>query len=127
MKGWIFHENKGTHKWFGRWVGDSPLPPGLAVEQIGFCKHAIEIPGCSYEIGFYLDSKGKHQIFYDSWHSGGLDVTLGEDGHVLTDAYDVAKTVIWAEEKSYDWTLEIMETGATKITMAVNEWGGGGW
>jgi len=121
LKGWIFHEGQNTHKWFGKWMGDSPLPAGIQIHEIGRCTHAIEIPGCAYEIGVYMRPDGP-KLFFDYWKSGGLDVALGQDGSVLTQSYDVAKTVCWAEENQYEWTLDNM-LGGTKVTIT-NEYGG---
>ena len=42
--GFEFMENQKTYKWFGRWVGDTPLPEGVKIEDIGKCDHAIRVP-----------------------------------------------------------------------------------
>jgi len=46
-EGWKFMENQKTYQWFGRWMGDSPLPESMTIEEIGHCNHAIQVPGCS--------------------------------------------------------------------------------
>ena len=40
--GFEFMENQKTYKWYGRWVGDTPLPEGINIEDIGKCDHAIQ-------------------------------------------------------------------------------------
>ena len=49
--GFQFMKDQTTYQWYGRWVGDSPLPEGINVKDIGKCHHAIRVPNCSYEIG----------------------------------------------------------------------------
>ena len=36
-----FIENQKTYKWYGSWVGDSPLPDGITLSDLGKCDHAI--------------------------------------------------------------------------------------
>ncbi len=33
--GFEFMKNQNTYKWYGRWVGDTPLPEGINIEDIG--------------------------------------------------------------------------------------------
>ena len=42
-----------TCRWYGRSVGDDPVPVGFAKEELGTSEHAIRIPGNdrAYEIG----------------------------------------------------------------------------
>jgi hypothetical protein len=43
--GYEFCTNQKTYLWFGRWVGDNPLPDGISEDQLGQCDHAIKVPG----------------------------------------------------------------------------------
>ena len=47
--GFEFIENQKTFKWYGRWVGDTPIPEGINIEDIGKCDHAIKVSGCVVE------------------------------------------------------------------------------
>ena len=98
--GWQFIEGQKTYRWFGKWVGDYPMPEGMSKEQLGTCDHVIRVPGCSYEIG--LKKLGnKYVPLYDFWKSGGLDKAMGEKGTPLVQAYVAEKTKIEAIKKGY--------------------------
>ena len=56
--GFEFIKNQKTFKWYGRWVGDTPLPEGINIEDLGKCDHAIRVPGCNYEVG--VVKRGDH-------------------------------------------------------------------
>ena len=66
--GFIFQENQQTYKWYGRSVGDYPLPEGITVDALGHCDHAIT-PECAYEIGV-VKRGSKYILLWDSWHAG---------------------------------------------------------
>ena len=66
-----FVKGQKNYQWFGRWVGDSELPEGVEIKDLGTCDHAIKVPGASYEIGLRKHKDG-YQVLYDSWGSGGL-------------------------------------------------------
>ena len=42
-----FRRGQETYKWFGRSVGDSPLPAGFRKQDLGKCEHALRIPNNS--------------------------------------------------------------------------------
>ena len=69
--GFEFMENQKTYRWYGRFVGDSPMPEGLTVEDLGKCDHAIRVPGASYEIGLKRIGD-RYEMLYDYWSAGGL-------------------------------------------------------
>lgn len=83
--GWIFHEGRTDHKYYGRWVDDSPVPRHLfATEEeyqrmitlphtqrckemkvlLDHCDHVISIPGFHYEIGVFKRGD-TYQLIYD--------------------------------------------------------------
>ena len=39
-----FIENQTIYKWYGTWVGDTPLPEGISIDDLGKCHHAIRVP-----------------------------------------------------------------------------------
>jgi hypothetical protein len=43
--GGTFLRDKKNYEWYGRHVGDFPLPPGFTKEMLGKCEHAIGLPG----------------------------------------------------------------------------------
>ena len=98
--GFEFMENQKTYKWFGRWVGDTPLPEGIKIEDIGKCDHAIRVPGCAYEVG--VIKRGDHYILlWDYYSEGGLEPKIGPNAGILKQAYTVARVRKEARQKGY--------------------------
>ena len=56
--------NAGTYKWFGRNVGDYPLPEGISASDLGKCEHKIKFLGINYEVGVikYKVQKGAYEL-----------------------------------------------------------------
>lgn len=48
---WI--EDATTYKWYGRHVGDYPLPVGFTKHEMGKCHHKLKFPGAHYEVGIW--------------------------------------------------------------------------
>lgn len=84
-------ENQDTYAWFGKHVGDYPIPEGMTIEDMGKCIHAIKVPGANYEIGIIKDpfNKKNYKLIWDFWGSGGLEKKLGKDAWKLTQAYEI--------------------------------------
>jgi hypothetical protein len=64
---------KKTYRWFGRYVGDSTLPEGIDVGQLGTCEFALGIPGDdkAYEVGVVKRRDGQgYTLLYDYWGPG---------------------------------------------------------
>ena len=82
-------EEQKHYRWFNRYMGDYPLPPGMKVEDLGKCDHAIRVPGCSYEVGIISipEKPGTYKMYYDFWSSGGLDKVIGQNGGPLKSEY----------------------------------------
>lgn len=89
-----FLKNKKNYKWFGKHVGDYPIPEGFTVKDLGHCDHTLVIPGATkaYEIGVVKRKDGKpgYQLLWDFWQGGfGLREKIGKDGGRLKQAYSV--------------------------------------
>jgi hypothetical protein len=98
--GFEFMENQKTYKWYGRWVGDTALPEGVKIEDIGKCDHAIKVSGCEYEVG--IVRRGDHYtLLWDYYHVGGLVQKIGLDAGILKQAYTVARVRKEARQKRY--------------------------
>jgi len=108
--GFKFLENQKTYKWFGKFMGDSPLPEGLSISDLGKCHHAISAPNCSYEIGV-VKQGNKFVLLWDYWHSGGLDKKIGTNGGKLKQAYTIEKAKWEATKKGYSCTEHKTEKG----------------
>jgi len=80
----MFIRDKCTYNWYGRHVGDYPLPKGIARDQLGKCSHVIKIPGVNYEIGVVRLPDGKYTLAYDFY---GYEGGEGHDGHKLLEKF----------------------------------------
>jgi hypothetical protein len=115
--------NQATYKWFGRFVGDSPLPPGLKIEDLGKCEHAIRIKGApadAYEIGLVRRRDGQPgwTLAFDSWghHGRALEKVAGKGLRTLMIQHHVATA-----EQIYgnEWIMEPLEQpdGRVRVRM----------
>lgn len=93
-------ENQKTYAWYGRHVGDYPIPEGFTTQDMGKCDHAIRVPGASYEVGV-VKKQGKYALLWDFYHAGGLQRVLGKDGGKLKQAYAVSQTILTAKKNGY--------------------------
>ena len=113
--GLTFVEGQQHYKWFGRYVGSTPLPAGFGPDDLGKCTHAISVPGAKYEIGVQRWSDGTFKLLWDSWSSGGLEQALGKDCNKLRQAYGVAAAMLEAQRQGYSTWEETTEDGAIKL------------
>jgi len=115
--GFEFVPDQKTYKWYGTWVGDSPMPEGISKEQLGKCDHSIKVPGAQYEIGI-VKRNGKYLLLWDSWQYGGLEAKIGKDGGLLKQAYAIESIRKMARLKNY--RLREITTGqGIRLTLGV--------
>jgi hypothetical protein len=109
-----FHQNQKTYRWYGRHVGDYPLPAGFTKADLGRCDHAIGVKGGSsqsYEIG--LVKRGdQHVVLWDFWQGGyGLEACVGKNGQKFVTAYTKAVATKTAKEfaraKGFSYTQKV--------------------
>lgn len=92
--------NQKTYAWYGRHVGDYPLPEGITTEELGRCDHAIRVPGASYEVGV-VRRGNKFALLWDFYQAGGLERVLGKGAGMLKKAYAVERVRREAKLKGY--------------------------
>lgn len=69
-------QGQATYRWFGRSVGDYPLPPGFTAADLGKCEHAIRVKGdegaTAYEIGLVARRDGRpgYTLLFDHYAGG---------------------------------------------------------
>ena len=99
-----------TYHWYGRSVGDYPLPQGFTADDLGKCAHAIRVPlskaaqviqpyvsdwgsdAKPYEIGVVARRDGKpgFSLMWDFFEGGfGLESIVGAECKHLRQAYAV--------------------------------------
>jgi len=116
--GFTFIENQKTYQWYGRSVGDSPLPEGFNIEDLGKCDHAIKVPECAYEIG--VVKRGlKYILLWDSWHSGGLEKKIGKEAGILKQAYTIERIKREAKRKHYQ-VKEIKQDQSMRLVLRIS-------
>lgn len=95
-----FRTDQKTYKWYGRWVGDAPLPEGVSIDDLGKCDHAIQVPGATYEIGIKKIGN-KYNLLWDYWDSGKLERVLGKNLGKLKQAYTTERVRKESRLKGY--------------------------
>jgi len=98
--GFTFCENQKKYAWYGRSVGDYPLPEGFSAEDLGKCDHAIKVPDCLYEIGI-IKRGSSYTLLWDSWYRGGLEKKIGKNAGILKQAYTATRIKHEARIKNY--------------------------
>ena len=116
--GFQWMEGQRTYRWFGRWVGDSPLPEGVSVEDLGKCDHAIQVPGASYEVGVVYKN-GTWRLLWDFWSTGGLAPFLGKEGERLKQAYGIEVAKMQAQRSGYSVWEEQQQDGGVRLHIQV--------
>ena len=107
--GFTFAKNQKTYQWYGRWVGDSPLPEGISQRDLGKCTHAIKVPNCSYEIGV-VKHNNAYLLLWDSWESQ-LRLAIGDQAGIIRQAYTAEVVRHDAKMKGYRITEKKTEKG----------------
>lgn len=85
---------KTTYRWYGKHVGDYPLPAGFTEEDLGKCEFALSVRGNdkAYEVGVCKRRDGKpgFVLLQDFWNGGfGLEAAIGKDGSKLVQEYSI--------------------------------------
>lgn len=125
----LVHGQK-TYNWYGRSVGDSPLPAGFTVEELGKCEHAIRIKGTSmngkvdhrmpYEIGIAKRRDGRegYALLWDTWNGGnGLVEKVGDTRAMgLVQGYSTEVAVRHMQRKGYRVVKREVKDGHIYIT-----------
>ena len=120
-------KGKKTYNWYGRHVGDHPLPEGFKADELGVCEHAISLDGCGYEVGLVKSKKGKgYSLLFDFWGTGQkLRESFGAGCEKLTDAINVEVMKAKAKRAGYEFTTKKLDSGATVLTVNQNVGVGG--
>ncbi len=106
-----------SYAWYGRSMGDAPLPEGFAATDLGTCEHAVRVPGARYEIGVVArrDGRAGFTLLWDSWQSGGLERVLGPGAGKLVQAYGVEAATRAARRQGYAVTETVQADGSVLL------------
>jgi len=94
---------KGTYVWYGRHVGDYPMPAGFTKEMLGKCDYAIQFPGITYEVGLAKDptKPGSLTPLYDFWDKRLAERLGGNKAPKLIQAMVEATTTLECRRKGH--------------------------
>lgn len=84
-----WREGQATYKWWGRHMGDYPIPEGFTENDLGKCQHAIHFPDAAYEVGVVRRRDGRPgwQMLWD-FVDGRLSRLMGgKDANLLKREY----------------------------------------
>lgn len=108
--GFQFMDGQKRYQWYGKWIGNQPLPDGISEENLGKCDHAIHVPAAAFEIGVVQRGNG-YILLWDSWIGGGLQKHIGKDAEILKQTYAVESVKKEAKKKGYRFTEKKMKHG----------------
>lgn len=107
------------YKWYGRSVGDYPLPEGFTEADLGKCEHAIKIPNSpnAYEIGVVKNRGGRgYQLLWDFYAGGyGMQEKVGTNGEKLKQAYTKHLAVQHWQKKGFRVTTSTNQKGQVVV------------
>ena len=116
-----FMEGQQTFRWYGRHVGDYPLPAGYTQTDMGKCEHALRLPDNpgAYEVGIVRRRDGKpgYTLMYDFWQGGfGLEAVIGKEAKTLRQHYATQVAIRQVRKQGFRVTQTQTETGAIRLT-----------
>jgi hypothetical protein len=120
--GAIWMEGKTNYAWYGRHVGDYPLPEGFSASDLGKCSHVIRLPGCAYEIGVVAHPQrpGEFTMLYDFWGDGArLKSHFGDGLKRLVQHYGINHATRQARRLGHAVTRHTLPTGAIQLKVHV--------
>jgi hypothetical protein len=103
---------KDTYRWWGRAVGDYPLPEGFSASDLGKCDYALGVRGSAdaFEAGLVLKN-GAYHMLYDFYGMRGqkLIKAIGQDASKFKAEYALAAARQRAEQLG--WMVERQRDG----------------
>lgn len=117
--------NQKTYQWYGRNVGDYPLPEGIKASDLGKCEHAIKFPGIQYEVGVIKSrtKKGAYEMLWDFYDRDLKEKMGGKTGVTFIQHYTMEKSKMAATQKGKLCRESIIKTdqgNGIKRRMVIN-------
>lgn len=115
-----FREGQTSFRWYGRTVGDYPLPAGFTASEMGECEHAIRIKDntAAYEVGVVRRRDGKpgFVLMYDNWRGGfGLEDVIGRSAGKLKQQYAAQVAASQARKQGYRVSQSLQTDGSLRL------------
>ncbi len=117
-----FVEGQKTYRWYGRHVGDYPLPAGFTKNEMGKCEHVIRVKGAGsqcYEVGVVKRRDGKegYTLLWDFYARGyGLQDKIGEGAEELVKSYAASAAMRAAKKLGWKVAEKRLATGEIQLT-----------
>lgn len=98
---------KSTYKFYGRWIGDYPLPEGFSQKDLGKCEYVLRVKDAgpeTYEVGVVKRRDGKpgYSLLFDFWQNGfGLLEKIGENADKLKGEYKLQAAMKAARRQGF--------------------------
>ncbi len=115
--GGTFHEGQQTYVWFGQYMGDYPLPAGVAREDLGKCDHAISFPGCTYQLGIVKTGPTTFELRWDFWERAIREKLGGEAAPLLKQAYAIEAARLEARRRGHGFVEQKQADGSIKLSV----------
>jgi len=117
-----FKENQKTIRWFGRWVDDydrdnAAYKLGIKPDQYGTSDHAIEVPGCGYDIGLLQNPEtGGYKLYFDFYGQGRqIQQVIGTNGQKFLQIYSAHKLTMESKKKGWLVNRQHQTNGDIKL------------
>lgn len=114
----LIMRSQETYRWYGRHVGDYPLPEGFTKEDLGKCTYALSVPGNdeAFEVGVVARPDGSYTLLWDFWNGGfGLEEAIGKDGEKLIEEYEALVFKQVAIEQGYEVSETVDSNGVRTL------------
>jgi hypothetical protein len=120
LMGAEFIENKKTYVWYGRHVGDYPLPQGFKPKDLGKCEHVLRFPGARYEVGLVKDPLNPDRLvpLYDFYERALKDKIGGEKAPLLKQAMVEATTTLECKRRGHVVERIKLPDGGVRLVVA---------
>ncbi len=112
-------EKRSTHKWYGQFMGDYPLPEGITKDDLGRCDYVLFLPNNpdAYEVGVKLMPDGSYTLLWDFWEGGfGLEEAIGENGVKLISEYEATVYREVMIEQGFEVSEVVHANGTRELT-----------
>ena len=112
------------YAWWGRSVGDYPIPAGMRAEDLGKCSHAIHLNSGSHEIGLVAQSDNSFRLVFDFYGQAGLLAAVGGKAceglvgdYTIEAARNAALAQTWTVQDNADGSITIYHPSGGTMTV----------